>query len=69
MPNAETIGHEEVVVQPDFDSAGLLQVILLILIIWCYVDSAWSIVYKEKRNIKIRLVDNQILCNGWANTK
>lgn len=25
MPNAETIGHEEVVVQPDFDSAGLLQ--------------------------------------------
>ena len=68
MPNAETIGHEEVVVQPDFDSAGLLQVILLILIIWCYVDSAWSIVYKEKRNIKIRLVDNQI-CNGWANTK
>ena len=61
MPNAETIGHEEVVVQPDFDSAGLLQVILLILIIWCYVDSAWSIVYKEKRHIKIRLVDNQIL--------
>ena len=30
MPNAETIGHEEVVVQPEFDAAGLLQVILLI---------------------------------------
>ena len=25
MPNAETIGHEEVV-QPDFDTTGLLQV-------------------------------------------
>ena len=33
MPNAETIGHEEVVVQPEFDAAGLLQVIVLILLI------------------------------------
>ena len=56
MPNAETIGHEEVVVQPDFDSASLLQVILSSLIMFLKLDSDSE--YKENRSI-IRLNSRQ----------